>query len=110
MKRMRRREFVMFDHEADDLREKAQKACMSESQLIRLLIAGYQPPPAPDEQFHQEMERLLAACDALTTAARKLRRSEGRDDVQDEVSELRELRRILLRKYLSGERTDALWQ
>ena len=110
MKRMRRREFVMFDHEADDLREKAQKACMSESQLIRLLIAGYQPPPAPDVQFHQEMERLLAACDELTVAAGKLRRSEGRDDVQDEVSELRELRRILLRKYLSGERTDALWR
>ena len=59
MRRARRREFVMNDSEAEDLTEKARRACMSESQLIRLLIKGYQPPPAPSEQFYEDMNRLL---------------------------------------------------
>ena len=109
MKRTKRREFVMNEKEAEDLRSKARRACMSESQLIRLLIAGYQPPPAPGDDFHHDMQALLDKCDDLTKEAAHLRQKEGKTDILDEVSELRNLRRIFLRKYLQGERKDPLW-
>ena len=78
MRRARRREFVMNDSEAEDLTEKARRACMSESQLIRLLIKGYQPPPAPSEQFYEDMNRLLETCDRLIEAAKYVHKSEGK--------------------------------
>ena len=103
MRRARRREFVMNDSEAEDLTEKARRACMSESQLIRLLIKGYQPPPAPPEQFYEDMNRLLETCDRLVEAAKYVHKSEGKVDILDEVNELRETRRIFLRRYLAGK-------
>ena len=110
MKRVRRREFVMFEHEAEDLRNKARQACMSESQLIRLLIAGYQPPPAPDDRFHEDMERLIHAAEELTEAAKTVNLDQGRRDVLEEVGRLRSIREMIMLKYLSGERTDQLWR
>lgn len=104
MKRTHRREFVMNDEEAADLRNKARSACMPESQLIRRLIKGYHPPLAPDETFHSDMTKLLDSCEALTEAAEKLNKQQGRGDVVNEACELREMRRIFLRKYLTGER------
>lgn len=99
----------MNDSEAEDLTAKARRACMSESQLIRLLIKGYQPPPAPGEQFHEDMNRLLDSCEKLADAARYVHKSEGKVDVLDEVNELREMRRIFLRKYLAGQEVKQ-WQ
>lgn len=104
MKRTHRKEFVMNEKEAADLKDKARAACMTESHLIRSLIKGYQPPVNPDEHFHSDMNKLLDACEALTEAAENLHKKEGRGDVVNEIDELREMRRIFLRKYLAGER------
>ena len=106
MRRARRREFVMNDSEAEDLTEKARRACMSESQLIRLLIKGYQPPPAPSEQFYEDMNRLLETCDRLVEAAKYVHKAEGRVDILDEVNALRETRRIFLRRNLAGKEVN----
>ena len=110
MKRVRRREFVMFEHEAEDLRNKARQACMSESQLIRLLIAGYQPPPAPDDQFHEDMEQLIHAAEKLAEASKSVHLEQGKKDVLEEVGRLQSVREMIMLKYLSGERTDQLWR
>ena len=103
MKRTHRKEFVMNDDEAIELSDKASAACMTESHFIRSVIHGYQPPAAPDIQFHQDMNKLLDICEKLTEAAEKLHKEEGRGDLVNEIDELREMRRIFLRKYLTGE-------
>ena len=110
MKRTRRREFVMTQAEFEDLEEKAAKACMTQSQLIRLLIAGYKPPLAPDEKFYQEMEALLMKSGELISLAKSLGSREKTDILLEEGLALRKLRQDIMRKYLTGERSAIKWQ
>ena len=110
MRRNRRREFVMTQEEFDDLKRKADNACMSQSQLLRLLIAGYQPPPAPDEEFHKDMDKLLQVSGELIALSKKAKFGEVADLMRDEALAIRKFRRELERKYLSGERRDPGWQ
>ena len=109
MKRTHRREFVMNDEEARDLTEKARGACMPESQLIRYLICGYQPPPHPDKEFFDDMNRLLEASDRLDGAARYIRDSDVKSIVVREAAGLRTLRISIERKYLSTKEAD-VWR
>ena len=110
MKRTKRREFVMTQAEFDDLAEKAEKACMSQSQLLRLLIAGYQPPPAPDERFHEEMDALLKRSGELVALGKQIKYGEAADLILSEAKAIRKLRQDIERKYLTGERSDLTWQ
>lgn len=51
--------------EADELREKAQKACRSESGLVRELIHGYEPREKPGEEFYAAMNEIATMADRL---------------------------------------------
>lgn len=46
--------------EAQDLRKKAKKACLSEAALIRMLLKGYEPREKPDDRFYEVMRELSA--------------------------------------------------
>lgn len=46
--------------EAEELRYKADKACLSEAGLVRMLIKGYEPKEKPDERFYEAMRELSA--------------------------------------------------
>lgn len=109
MKRTHRREFVMNDKEAAELTSKARGACMPESQLIRYLISGYQPPPHPDKEFFDDMNSLLEASDRLNEAARYVRDSSVRAIIVREAAALRSLRIAIERKYLSTKEAD-VWR
>ena len=109
MKRTKRREFVMTEMEAKNLSKKASGACMSESQLIRLLIAGYHPPEAPDTEFYDDMRELLKASAELVVVAREADANTA-SFLLSEALALKELRLKLERKYLSGERSDIQWR
>ena len=109
MKRTKRREFVMTEKEARDLSEKASKACMPESQLIRILIAGYHPPAAPDKGFFDDMRELLKVSGELVAAAKEAD-PDTASFLLSEALALKELRLKLERKYLSGERSDIQWR
>lgn len=109
MKRTKRREFVMTEKEARDLSEKASKACMPESQLIRILIAGYHPPAAPDKEFYDDMRELLNVSGELVAAAKEAD-PDTASFLLSEALALKELRLKLERKYLSGERSDIKWR
>ncbi len=105
MTRTKRREFVMTEWEAQDLSKKASKACMPESQLIRLLIAGYHPPEAPDKEFYDDMRELLKVSGELVALAKEAD-SDTASFLLYEALALKELRLKLERKYLSGERRE----
>ena len=48
-------QFYVNREEADELKRKANSAGMSQARLIRMLLDGYNPPPAPDEKFFEAM-------------------------------------------------------
>ena len=110
MKRTKRREFVMTEREASELSMKAQKACMSESQLIRLLISGYHPPEAPGEEFHKDMGDLITVAEKMSTLAETERDPEIRKLLSDTSMDLKKLSLEIRRRYLTGERERLRWQ
>ena len=95
----------MTEREARNLSDKAAMACMPESQLIRLLIAGYHPPEAPAKEFYDDMRELLKASSELVSAAREADPNTA-SFLLSEALALKELRLKLERKYLSGERRE----
>ena len=105
-----RREFVMTEEEALDLKVKAEKACMSESRLIRLLIKGYRPPVDPGEEFHRDMNELLKVAEGLHDLARRSRDEDVKEELKKNSKELRHLRMQLQEKYLKGEKVNIKWQ
>lgn len=105
MKRTKRREFVMNEREARELSDKAGRACMSESQLIRLLIAGYRPPVAPGKEFFEDMAALLKAKSELISVAKTTDPATAAI-LRSEALALRDLRMKLEKKYLTGERRE----
>lgn len=60
MKRNIKKQFWVSCDEAEDLHNKAQKTCLTEASLIRLLIRGYEPKERPDERFYDVMRELSA--------------------------------------------------
>ena len=50
--------FRLDSKEAADLKEKSARACMSESSLVRHLIAGYEPRAAPPKEFYESMKAI----------------------------------------------------
>ena len=73
----------------------------------------YNPPPAPDERFFEQMDELLKVSGRLAAAA-KILGDKGSEalakQLREEATKIRMLRRNLEEKYLSGERSDHKWQ
>ena len=109
MARKNRREFVMNDKEAADLKKKAKAASMTESQLIRALISGYHPPAAPGKEIHDNVNKLLTAASNLEKALKECKDDETRKKLDEQIAGLELLREALMDKYLLGERKELKW-
>ncbi len=109
MKRTKRREFVMTEREADNLRKKAQMACMSESHLIRLLISGYHPPAAPDGSFYDDLNKLINVAERMELQAKLVKDSKCSNALTEISEEIFTLCSEIRRKYLRGERDHIQW-
>ena len=71
MKRTVKKQFWFSKVEAQDLKKKAKKACLTEAALIRLLLRGYEPREKPDERFYDAMRELSAIGNNINQLARK---------------------------------------
>ena len=103
MKHNKRREVLLTEEEAEDLRRKAQAVRMPESQLIRHLISGYRPPEAPGKEFFGAMNRLAEQVDKLEKLSHEVMDTQTRNLLFDESMNLKELRLKLFRKYVAGK-------
>jgi hypothetical protein len=56
MRRNVKKSLWMSQEELWDLKEKAQAACLTESEFIRQRIAGYTPPQKVDDRFWKAMD------------------------------------------------------
>lgn len=57
-KRNVRKQYFLSEQENDELRRKAFKAGMCESNLIRCLIMDYQPKEKPPKEFYEILKQL----------------------------------------------------
>lgn len=53
-----KKQFWLNASEDRDLKRKAEKACLSEAALLRLLIKGYEPREKPDDRFYDMMKEM----------------------------------------------------
>lgn len=60
MKRNVKKQFWFSREEAQDLKKKSKRTCLTEAALVRLLIKGYEPKEPPDERFFDVMRQLSA--------------------------------------------------
>ena len=110
MKRTKRREFVMNEKEARELTEKAKMACMTESHLIRLLIAGYHPPVAPGDEFYRDLNKVIEVADKLQLTSEFMNSPEIVDILRSASMDLKELTLEIRKRYLRGEREKIQWR
>lgn len=53
-----KKQFWINQSEAKELHRKAERACLTEAALLRLLIKGYEPREKPDERFFEMMKEM----------------------------------------------------
>ena len=93
MKRSIKKQVWLNRREAQELQKKAQKACLDESTLIRLLIAGYQPKEKPDERFYEFMDELRRLSESMSRISDNMYRH-GADEAAMLSAELSKLHRF----------------
>lgn len=75
MKRTIKKQIWLNREEAQSLKKKSKKACLTEAALIRLLLNGYEPREAPGEEmivFTREISRLGNSLNQLAAKANSL--------------------------------------
>lgn len=93
MKRSIKKQVWLNRKEAQDLQKKADKACLEESTLIRVLIAGYQPKEKPDERFYEFMDELRRLSEAMSKISDSMYRY-GADEAMKLSAELDKLHKF----------------
>lgn len=66
-----KKQFWFSKTEAEELQEKAQKTCLTEAALVRLLIRGYEPREKPGDRFYEIMRQLSAIGNNINQLAAK---------------------------------------
>ena len=109
MGRTIKKHFWLNSKEAEALRRNAEKTCLTETALVRLLITGFEPREKPDAAFYQDMNQLSAIGNNLNQIAARLNRSGALDSAQlkEEIEKLKAFRLALLKKYVEPD--EAKW-
>lgn len=71
MRRTIKKQIWLNREEAQDLKKKAKKVCLSEAALIRLLLRGYEPREKPDDRFYEVTRQLSGIGNSLNQLAAK---------------------------------------
>ena len=104
--------FRFSQEDADNLRIKSQKTCLSESQLVRMLLRGYLPKEKPDDRFYEAMRQLSSIANNINQLAAKAH-SRGFIDAQkldEEVIRWHRFQADIERQFLRPEDDRKRWQ
>lgn len=102
----------LSDSDVAILDEKAMKACLSRSSLVRFLIRGYRPKEKPDERFYEAMRQLSGIANNINQLAAKAH-SLGFIDAQklnEEVIRWHRFQADIERQFLRPEDDRKRWQ
>ena len=112
MKKTIQKHFRFSQEEAENLKIKSQKACLSESQLVRMLLRGYHPKEKPDDRFYNAMRELSGIAININQLAAKAH-SLGFIDAQkldEEVIRWHQFQADIERQFLRPEDNRKRWQ
>ena len=109
-KRQRRVQVWLTDEEKMDLEQKVSDACLDESSFIRMLIKGYAPRPAPDEQFYKTMELIKTMGDRLELMESRITDPQVQKLLQEESLKWHTFQLAIEKRYLLPERSEQPWQ
>ena len=109
-KRQRRIQIWLSDEEKMDLEQKVSDACLDESSFIRMLIKGYTPRPAPDEQFYKTMELIKTMGDRLELMESRITDPQVQKLLREEANKWYAFQHAIEKRYLLPERSEQPWQ
>ena len=109
-RRGRKKQFWLTEQQAEDLAEKAKKACMTETDLVRLLLRGYVPPERPGSEFFEDMNRISEFAERLKALSTVTSDAEVQELLSSEAEAWRALRLEMERRYLKPERRKTEWR
>lgn len=94
--------------ESRDWKAKAQKACVTESALVRTLMKGYRPKEKPDAAFYDALRELSYISNNLNQLLRKAHSLNFIDVpmLKREVQAWQEFRSDIERRFLQPEKSD----
>lgn len=107
-----KKQFWFSKREAEELRKKAKKACLSEAALVRLLVKGYEPKEKPDDRFYSAMRELSAIgnnVNQLAAQANSLKCVDARE-LQKEVVRWHKFQADIERIFLRPDNVGMRWQ
>lgn len=112
MRRNIEKHILLNRAEAQELRKKAKKACLSESALMRLLIKGYEPREKLDERFYEAMRELSAIGNNIHQLSAKANALNFIDApmLKEEVKRWHKFQERIEREFLRPEKSDIKWQ
>ena len=82
---------------------------MSEARLIRMLVAGFVPPAAPDDRFYEAMEEIRFFYDRLQQITAGLQDGELKTALMDEIRAWKDFRMAIQEQYLGREESKHQW-
>lgn len=102
--------WLTAEEKADYVR-KAQKCCLDQSALFRMLIKGYEPKEKPDEEFYTDMRALSGIANNINQLAIKAHTYDyiDADELAGALKRLNEFQLAIQKKYLEPEKSR-LWQ
>ena len=109
-KRQRRVQVWLTDEEKMDLEKKVSDACLDESTFVRMLIKGYTPRPAPDEQFYNTMELIRTMGDRLELMGSRIADPQVQKLLREEANKWYVFQHAIEKRYLLPERSEQSWQ
>ncbi|WP_270303095.1 hypothetical protein [Baileyella intestinalis] len=109
-RRGRKKQFWLTEQQAEDLAEKAKRACMTETDLVRLLLRGYVPPERPGPDFFKDMNLISEFAERLKTLSAVTSDTDAQELLSSEAEAWRAFRLEMERKYLMPERRNSEWQ
>ena len=109
-RRGKKKQFWLSEQQAEELAEKARRACMTETDLVRLLLRGYVPPERPGPEFFEDMNRISEFAERLQTLSTVTSGEEAQKLLKSEAKAWRTFRLEMERRYLMPERRKTEWQ
>ncbi|MBR3126160.1 MAG: hypothetical protein IKF42_12165 [Mogibacterium sp.] len=106
MRRNVKKSLWMSKEEEWDLKQKAQAACLTESEFIRQRIAGYTPPQQIDDRFWRTMDLIREFADRIDAVAMKTENSVDMIAIMTEARKWRMFQNTIEKEFLRPKRGD----
>ena len=83
---------------------------MDDAGFVRMLIKGYSPRPAPDEQFYKTMELINTMGDRLELMESRITDPQVQKLLREEANKWYAFQHAIEKRYLLPERSEQSWQ